>query len=186
MRRARFEAASTLARRLILVLATTVAGAAWLVHKGPVPVIRITTEIDEFAAFRYMLTAFPVLGMLLADLADGWRRREPGARRGTIVLAVNIACAVALSSLRLGIRLPVSGHALVVAYFLARRWCLPGDRGGGRLEVGCAAAILAAIAYAKLVWWTDPITLGAGIGLALLLALVERALTGAGRPVPFT
>lgn len=165
-------------QRAFIVVVVTAAGAAWLVHKGPVPVIRITTEIDEFAPFWYMLTAFPVLGMLLADLAESVRRSRPGARRGSIVLAANIACVIALSNLRLGIRLPVSGHALVVAYFLARRRLVPGETRGGRLEAGIAAAILLAIAYAKLVWWTDPVTLGAGIGLALLLAFVERALAG--------
>jgi hypothetical protein len=61
--------------RKAILLATTLAGAAWLAHKGPVPVIRITTPLPERAPFWYMLLAFPVLGMLVADLFDLWRAR---------------------------------------------------------------------------------------------------------------
>ena len=59
--------------RVAIILATTLAGAAWLAHKGPVPVIRITTPLPEMAPFWYMLLAFPVLGMLVADLFELWR-----------------------------------------------------------------------------------------------------------------
>jgi hypothetical protein len=67
--------------RVAIILATTLAGAAWLAHKGPVPVIRITTPLPEMAPFWYMLLAFSVLGMLVADLVDLWRAAVSPYRR---------------------------------------------------------------------------------------------------------
>jgi hypothetical protein len=96
--------------RLAIILATTLAGAAWLAHKGPVPVIRITTPLSETAPFWYMLLAFPVLGMLVADLFDLWRVR--GLSLPTVELGLQIALIVALSSLRIGVREQVSGDCL--------------------------------------------------------------------------
>jgi hypothetical protein len=96
--------------------------------KGPVPVIRITTPLAEMAPFWYMLLAFPVLGMLVADLFDLWRAR--GLSLPTVELGLQIALIVALSSLRLGVRIPLSGHALLadgriassIAYFFVPCW----------------------------------------------------------------
>lgn len=75
--------------RVGLVLACTLAGAAWLIHQGPVPVVRITTPLPEAAPFWYMLLAFPILGLLVADLLDLYKaeRFSPS----TIELARQIA-----------------------------------------------------------------------------------------------
>jgi len=53
------------------------------------------------------------------------------------------ALIVALSSLRLGVRIPLSGHALLVAWFLFRRlWLRNVPPRQSRLEVWIAATIL--------------------------------------------
>jgi hypothetical protein len=64
---------SKLATRILIITVVTIAGAIWLHISGPMHVIRITTPIDQFAPFWYMLSAFPFLGMLLADLLDLYR-----------------------------------------------------------------------------------------------------------------
>ena len=138
--------------RIAIILATTLTGAAWLAHKGPVPVIRITTPLPEMAPFWYMLLAFPVLGMLVADLFDLWRAR--GLSLPTVELGLQIALIVALSSLRLGVRIPLSGHALLVAWFLFRRLRLRNvPPRQSQPEVWIAAGVLAAVAWPKLFWW---------------------------------
>ena len=163
--------------RVLIVLTTTLAGAAWLAHKGPVPVIRITTPLPEMAPFWYMLLAFPVLGMLVADLLDLWRARVLSLP--TVELGLQIALIVALSSLRLGVRISLSGHALLVAYFLFRRlWLRNVPPRQSRLEVWIAACVLAAVAWPKLFWWDDPVTLLAGIGAAALLAAISGLAGG--------
>lgn len=158
--------------RAAVILATTLAGAAWLVHTGPVPVVRITTPLPEMAPFWYMLLAFPVLGMLVADLVDLWRMR--GLSLPAVELGLQIALIVALSSLRLGVRIPLSGHALLVGYFLFRRLRLRNvPPRQSPLEVWIAAGLLAAVAWPKLLWWDDPVTLLAGLGAAALLAFIS-------------
>lgn len=159
--------------RFAIVLATTVAGAAWLIHRGPMPVVRITTPLPEMVPFWYMVLAFPVLGMLVADCVDLARVR--GVSLPTVELALQIAVIVGLSSARLGARIPLSGHSLLVAYFLFRRGLLrsvPPKQSS--LEVWIAAAAFAAIAYPKLVWWDDPVTLLNGIVVGGMLAGVSR------------
>ncbi|HWM92254.1 MAG TPA: hypothetical protein VN493_15925 [Thermoanaerobaculia bacterium] len=42
-----------------------------------------------------------------------------------------------------------------------------------RLEVWIGAGVLAAVAWPKLFWWDDPVTLLVGIGAAALLAAVS-------------
>lgn len=68
----------------------------------------------------------------------------------------------------------MSGHALQVAYFLFPRLRLRNvPPHYSRLEVWIAADVLAAVAWPKLFWWDDPITLLTGLGAAVLLAAVS-------------
>lgn len=164
--------------RLLVIASCTLAGAAWLIHQGPMPAIRITTPLPEAAPFWYMLLAFPVLGMLVADLVDLYRLR--GVSASTLELAFQIGLLIGLSSLRLGARLPVSGHALLVSYFILRRLLLRSlPPRQSSLETLLAFGVLGAIIYPKLAWWDDPVTLLAGISLGALLAAVSAGCAGA-------
>lgn len=159
--------------RLGMVTALTIAGTLWLLIQGPMPVVRITTILDETVPFWYMLTAFPVLGLLVGDLAVLVRRRAP--RLQIVELAVMIALVVGLGQARLALQLPISGHSLLVGYVLFRRALLGIGCGWyPRVEYAVVVGVLLAITYPKLVWWTDPITLGVGIGAGGLLALSAR------------
>jgi hypothetical protein len=158
--------------RVAIILATTGAGALWLIHKGPVPVVRITTPLPEITPFWYMLLAFPVLGMLVADWMDLARLR--GLDLATAELGCQIALIVGLSAVRLDSRIPLSGHALLIAYFLLRRlWLRNVPPPQSRLEIWLAAGALGGVAYPKLMWWDDPVTLLAGIGAAGGLAAIS-------------
>jgi hypothetical protein len=171
----KIELMSKLAARILIIAAVTIAGGIWLHIKGPIHVIRITTEIEAFAPFWYMLSAFPFLGMLLADLLDLYR--DTGFSKRTLELACTIIIIVALSNLRLGIRLPISGHSLLVSYFLFRRFFV--DRNNNpisRIEILLGIFVLAMLTYIKLFWWTDPITLGFGCILGFGFALIEKTI----------
>jgi hypothetical protein len=149
--------------RAVVVVAVTAAGAAWLAAKGPVKVIIGTREIDEFAPTWYMLAAFPVLGMLLADVLDALLACGLFAKR-TVVLGASAALLVVVSNLRLGIRLPISGHVLLMTYFLALR---ARARGLGlapvarpavvavRVEACVVLALFLAVTAIKLLHWRD-------------------------------
>lgn len=163
----------SLVSRLGIVVACTLAGWVWLALQDPIPVIRITTPLAETAPFWYMLLAFPILGLLVADLFDLYR--SEGISRSTVELALQIALIVLLSSARLSARLPLSGHSLLVSYFVARRFLLPSlPPGLSRAELWLGLGVLAAVVYPKLFWWSDPVTLLTGMALGAALAAVSR------------
>ncbi len=123
----------------------------------------------------YTLMAFPVLGLLLADLLELYVSVR--ISRPALELGFQIGLIVLLSGARLSGRLPVSGHSLLVSYFIFRRLLLSAKpRGRSAVELWLAAAVLAAIAYPKLAWWNDPATLFSGIALGALLAMASRWL----------
>ncbi len=157
--------------RLATILAVTLAGVGWLWMAGPRPVIVVTTPTPETVPTWYMLTAFPVLGMLVADLLPLLRHWDRGLRG--MELAGQIAILVALSGGRLALCLPIGGHALLFAYFLTRRllqrrWSTDADR----FELAAAAVFAVTTAHIKLLWWADPITLGLGSAIGVGMALV--------------
>lgn len=159
--------------RLAIVSACTLAGGVWLTVQDPLPVIRITTPLAETSPFWYMLLAFPILGLLVADLVDLYR--SEGISRSAVELGIQITLIVLLSSARLSVRLPLSGHSLLVSYFIVRRFLLPSfPRDRSRVELGLGFGALAAIVYPKLAWWSDPVTLLAGMALGAALAVVSR------------
>jgi hypothetical protein len=122
-----------------------------------------------------MLSAFPFLGMLIADLFDLYR--DTGFSRQTVELTCILIAIVVLSNLRLGIRLPISGHSLVVSYFLFNRFFVGRNRNGiSRIEILLGIFVLAVLTYIKLFWWTDPITLGLGCILGFSFALTSKSL----------
>lgn len=172
--------------RALVIVAVTAAGAAWLAAKGPVKVIVGTTEIDEFAPTWYMLAAFPVLGIVLADVLGA--ALDVGGARGlfakrTVVLGACAALLVAVSNLRLGIRLPVSGHVLLMTYamVLQSRAHLLGPRPVARpavvaslVEYVVVRALFVAVTLIKLLHWHDALTFGVGAigGIALATLVV--------------
>lgn len=162
---------ASLALRAGIVLATILVGGIWLVLQGPFPAIRITTALPEAAPFFwYMVLAFPVLGILVADLMDLYL--SEGISRSTLELAVQIGILVLLSSARLSMRLPLSGHSLLVSYFIFRRLLLrPARRRRASVELWLGIAIFGAIALA---WWNDPVTLLTGVALGAILATAGR------------
>jgi hypothetical protein len=154
--------------RISIVGLCTLAGAAWLLFQGPMLVVRIMTPLPETVPFWYMLLAFPILGLLLADLLDLYRSR--GIAPSTVELAFQIILIIALSSARLGARIPVSGHSLLISYFIFRRLLLRSlQPKHSPFEVWLGVGVLGAVAYPKLAWWNDPVTLFAGITAGALL-----------------
>jgi hypothetical protein len=158
--------------RWAIVLITTAFGATWLYHKGPVPIVRVTTPLQEAVPFWYMLSAFPVLGMLAADLAFFFV--SYGLERKTVELGFQVGILVLASNLRLVLRLPMSGHSLLFAYFILRRLFI-GIPGHSLAKAECVVAMFlyTITSYVKVFWWSDPITVAVGTGIAIGLAAIS-------------
>ena len=154
------------------ILAVTLVGAVWLYWKGPVPVVRGTTPLQETAPFWYMVSAFPILGMLVADLV--YLFRHYGFERRSFELASQLAVLLVVSNARLGSRLPISGHILLFAYFILRRLLIriPAHK-LARAESLIATFLFAVTAYVKITWWSDPITVAFAAAMALGLVAIS-------------
>ena len=166
-----------LRHRWLIILAVVLAGAAWLVYRGQQPVVRGTVALDEVVPFGYMLTAFPVLGMLVADWVDLWLAH--GLGRYTIELGLQLVVLVVVSNIRLVAWIPLSGHVLLFVYFILRRWLvrLPAQR-WALLEAGAAVVLLLLTLYIKLVWWGDVWTVVNAAALAAVLAAGSWLVVG--------
>lgn len=156
-----------LTARWLAVAAVSAVGALFLLIFGPFEVYRASAPAGIEAPFWYMVTAFPVLGLLVAEwLALALRR----AWWPAVELAAAVAVMVALSGCRLQLRIPVSGHALLFCYALLRLGWLPVARGPGRrAELALTGLLLVGTSAVKLLLWDDPVTLAVGLALGGLL-----------------
>lgn len=127
---------------------------------GPAPVVRITTPLEEMAPFYYMVSPFPILGMLIAECLR--INKNQALNLGFAIVAL-----VVISSCRLALRLPISGHSFLFSYFVLRRLFIISN--APRYELWTGVLLLAGMCYMKLVWWTDPITLGVGMASGCVL-----------------
>jgi hypothetical protein len=169
-------------KRWSIAAATTLLGAAYLHWKGPVPVVRVFDTLPFDAPGWYMLSAFPVLGLLAADGLDLATNRR---WRHGLELAVQLGLMVFLSAARLELRIPISGHALLFAAFLLRRaWLREPWVPWRRLELALGVGLLAMVAGVKLLWWRDPVTLGVGVVVAVILTWIGRATLRDREPGP--
>lgn len=125
--------------------------------------------------FWYMLSAFPVFGMLLADLAACWAIYR--LRFATLEVGSMLVLLAVLAAIRLSLAIPMSGHALLLAYFIVRRVLvrLPPNRLHW-VELGIAAVLYIVIIYLKVFCLDDLLTPATGTGAGLALAVVSWVL----------
>lgn len=137
--------------RLIIIISVSLIGALWLYIKGPIPVIRGTTALEEIVPFWYMVTAFPVMGMLVADLLSAFRKHGLGCP--TILLFLQIFILVVISNVRLSLQIPISGHAFLFAFFMFHKiFARNFESLFSRTELIFTIILLLIIAYIKLSW----------------------------------
>jgi hypothetical protein len=159
--------------RTAVVASCTFAGALWLYWRGPVPVVTATGALPQNVPTWYMLMPFPVFGLLLADVL--YTYRSCGLECGVLELTI----IVIIASLRLTYRIPVSGHALLLAYFIVRKTILGLPFSAFRwVEICIAAVLYLSVVYYKLSQWHDPVTLVNGTAVALVVATVSFWLNG--------
>jgi hypothetical protein len=162
----------TLWQRWLVALATTLVGGLYLHWKGPVPVVRVFDTLPIDAPTWYMISAFPVLGLLAADLlALALERRW----RRAVELGLWMLMMTLLSHSRLELRIPISGHALLFAFAWMRwtREAEPAPR-GRQMEQALAATLLGMVIAVKLLWWRDPTTLLVGVATAVCMSWAGR------------
>lgn len=166
------------ASRWPVIIGTTILGAIWLLILGPTPVLRGSTPLAEHVPYWYMLAAFPVLGMLIADLAQLVATEGTGTR--SIELALQLAVLILVSAARLLLRLPISGHTLLYSAYFTRE--LQYEEVASRLELSLVVVLFVATSYIKLLIWSDPVTWAVGVAAGVILVVASRTALRAGSP----
>jgi hypothetical protein len=151
---------------VVLLLAATVVFSIL----PPYPAVRGSTPLDVLTPLHYQVGVFLPFGILLVEAAREWAA-APGV--GLLLsYAVQFGVIVCFSLLRLALFIPVSGHCLLLAYYLLREGITLRLR--YRMRFAAGAVILLHVLYYKTFVWRDPITPTAGF-------LVGALAWGAGR-----
>lgn len=154
---------------LLAILAFTAAGAIWLWVKGPMPVVQGTVPLDIDVPFAYMLSAFPFLGILTADvLVSLWLRANRGA---AVVLAAQLGSITLIAAARLSHRIPISGHILLLTFFVMRSRNMMRRDATRRTETWVGLLVLLVLVGIKAVAWHDLVTVGWAVALATMIWL---------------
>ncbi len=138
-----------------------VAAAIFWTVRGPMPVLRGSTPLPIPTPLGYQAPVFLPFGMLAGELAWAWLNRERAAYLASLPWQLAALCAVAL--IRLTLAIPVSGHAVLLAFFLLHE--LVAQHGRHLLRALIGLAVLTEVAYFKLMVWDDGRTLVAGLVL---------------------
>ncbi len=166
------QIATSVWTRIGIITIVTFTGVIWLFIKGPIPVIKGSTPLMEMVPFWYMILAFPILGMLVSDLMGSLF--APKLQTQSIELLLQLIIITLVSSVRLSLLVPLSGHTLLLGYFILRR-ILIGYRISNinKTELLLAFIILLVVSYFKLMRWSDHLTYFAGLGSGAVLALIS-------------
>lgn len=160
------------ATRWTIIVTTSLAGVLWISYKGPVPVVQVSTTLEMMAPYWYMFSAFPILGMLFADLVQLYAIN--GIDVQVVELGFQIIFLILIANSRLVYQLPISGHALLFTYFILRRMIVKIPIHNQMwFETIFAILLYVLIAYVKVVWWKDLLTLCLGTVVAIGLLIVS-------------
>jgi len=168
-----------LLQRTFVIAMTCLAGAFWLIWRGPQPVIQGTKLLKDITPFWYMFSAFPILGILVADGASLLQKAQAdrGSKRFTkslyaLELGIHIILLVLLSSIRLKFQWGISGHALLLGYFLLRKSLFQQpNHPWQKVELMVGWLIFGVIVYTKVFIWQDSSSLAQGTLLGVVIAL---------------
>ncbi len=156
----------------LMAVLMTAASYGITVLMGPVEVQVGPLQTTFVAPPWYLASVGLPFGLLLAQALIEFRRYGLGWRG--LQTTFGLVLVGIFGSIRWAVPLPVSGHGLIVSYFLATE--LSEKRPGRSWHLAIGSLILLQAAYFKLLLWHDPSSLLVGIGLGLLAWGIERTV----------
>ncbi len=154
----------------------TAAGAAYFLLRGPLPVMRGTSELPLVTPLRYLIPVFVPFGILMGEGVWAWLARSDAAFLRALPWQLAALCITAAARIKTAYP-PVSGHTLLLAYFLLHEGITQRGRHPVRIAIGLA--VLVEVGYYKLWVWDDletftwGLTVGAAIWAAGLLTRIR-------------
>jgi len=155
---------------ILLGLAMTAASLGVAYAMGPIPVWVGLEKSSFLAPPWYMATAALPFGILMAEALIDFREHRFTARGTCLVVSV-VLLGVA-HSVKYLVPLPLSGHGVILGFFLVHEMVERREGRGWKLLLGLAVLIQAT--WYKLFLWADPASLLAGIGLGLIVWSGQR------------
>ena len=145
------------------VLMTLLAGIYFQIQGYPL-VNTATETLDVITPPLYMLPVFLPLGILVGEVFCLWRQNEP---KSAIQLFVTISIMGSLSFFRLITTIPISGHAIILTFFLLHEIITNTHKHLLRIVVGIVIFVITC--NYKFLVWSDPLTFLLGIIVGLIL-----------------
>lgn len=162
-----------------LIVATVTTALSYLIAEavGPVPVVIGVIRSPTIVAPPWYLAtiAFP-FGLLVAEALIDFREKGLNIRGLTISMVLLFMALITCA--RYIFPLPLSGHGLIVTFFLLHELQQRRDGRTWKLVVGSAVLVQAAVV--KLILWRDPASLLVGVGFGTISWSVEQLLIIAG------
>lgn len=157
-----------------LALALTATALSYLVALfiGPVPVFVGLQKTAIMAPPWYLATVGFPFGILLAEALIDFREHSFGMQ-GIQMFLVMVLLGL-LTFFKYFIPVPVSGHGLIVTFFLLHE--LQEKREGRNWKLMVGALVMVQAAVFKLLFWQDPSSLLVGIGLGIIAWAAEQVL----------
>ena len=162
-----------------LIVAVVTTALSYLIAEavGPVPVVIGVLRSPTIVAPPWFLAsiAFP-FGLLVAEALIDYREKGFNIRGLTIFLVLLFMGLVTCA--RYLFPLPLSGHGLIVTFFLLHQ--LQQRRAGRTWKLAVGSAVLLQAGVVKLILWRDPASLLVGVGFGTIAWSVEQLLIIAG------
>lgn len=140
--------------------------------QGYPQVITATDTLTITTPTIYMIPIFFPLGMLLGEIISDWI--EEREFRKVFVDLGGFFLIIILSGVRMVLKAPLSGHSLILSFFLLHEFITNQRKYVIRIIIGLMT-LLITIFY-KIFFWKDPITLILGLAIGSLIWVMNESL----------
>ncbi len=152
----------------------TLLAALVLAARAPQPVVRGTVSLGIPTPLIYQLPVFFPFGLLAGEVL--WEGLQSGIRSQLAIRSGWLLVLSLIAVLRLSMGIPISGHAMLITYYVLDEALARSPRHPLRILIGIAIGV--EVVVFKVWIWQDSSTLvagfGAGMGIWLLGQLALR------------
>jgi hypothetical protein len=144
----------------------TISGYIYFALFGLPNIETFSGTINEKAPLIYMLLIFPFIGILVGDFIRSIVSNQNFGFKNKI-LFFELLILFTISFLRIAFVLPISGHSLILTFFLLMELIDYKSNNKIRIVIGFIVSFITV--YYKLLLWKDPMTMIIGIFTGIII-----------------